>query len=97
MHITLSSCQISTIALFFGGGDLIQRKWREFRKELSDLYQDYNSSYDNLLCRSQLPSLRVRRLRAISLVAFKIFNNQTPVYLSDLLTYKSHSYSVYLR
>ena len=35
----------------------------------------------------------MRRLRAIALEAFKILNNQTPVYLSDLLTYKSHSYS----
>ena len=51
-------------------------------------------------CRSELifesgrqPSLRVRRLRAIALEAFKILSNQTPVYLSDLLTFKSHSYS----
>ena len=32
-------------------------------------------------------------MRAIALEAFKILNNQTPVYLSDLLTYKPHSYS----
>ena len=51
-------------------------------------------------CRSELifesgrqPSLRVRRLRAIALEAFKILSNQTLVYLSDLLTFKSHSYS----
>ena len=46
-----------------------------------------------LLGRSQLPSLRVRRLRAIALEDFKILNHQTPVYLSDILTYKPHSYS----
>ena len=57
------------------------------------IYQDYASSYDTLLNKSQLPSLRVRRLRAIALEAFKILSNQTPVYLSDLLTFKSHSYS----
>ena len=29
---------------------------------------------------------RVRRLRAIALETFKILNNQTPVYLSDIFT-----------
>ena len=62
-------------------------------RTLRFIYQDCNSSYDTLLRKSQLPSLKVRRLRAIALEAFKILNNQTPVYLSDLLTYKSHSYS----
>ena len=61
-------------------------------RALRFIYQDYASSYDTLLNKSQLPSLRVRRLRAIVL-AFKILSNQTPVYLSDLLTFKSHSYS----
>ena len=54
------------------------------------IYQDYNSSYDTLLGKSKLPSLKVRRLRAIALEAFKILNNQTPVYLSDILIYKPH-------
>ena len=62
-------------------------------RALRFIYQDYNSSYDTLLGKSQLPSLKVIRLRAIALEAFKILNNQTPVYLSDILTYKPHSYS----
>ena len=43
--------------------------------------------------KSQLPSLKVRRLRAIALEAFKILNNLSPVYLNDLLTFKNLSYS----
>ena len=62
-------------------------------RALRFIFQDCNSSYDTLLGKSQLPSLKVRRLRAIALEAFKILNNQTHVYLSDLLTYKFHSYS----
>ena len=62
-------------------------------RALSFIYQDYNSSYETLHGKSHLPSLKVRRLRAIALEAFKILNNQTHVYLSDLLTYESHSYS----
>ena len=59
-------------------------------RALRFLYQDYNSFYDTLLGKSKLPSLKVIRLRAIALEAFKILNNQTPVYLSDILTYKLH-------
>ena len=62
-------------------------------RALRFIYQDYNSSYDTLLDKSKLPSLKVRRLRAIALEAFKILNNQPPVYLNDILTYKPHSYS----
>ena len=61
-------------------------------RTLRFIYQHYNSSYDTLLGKSKLPSLKVRRLRAIALEAFKILNNQTPVYLSDILTYNPHSY-----
>ena len=62
-------------------------------RALRFIYQDYVSGYDTLLNKSQLPSLRVRRLWAIALEAFKSLSNQTPVYLSDLLTFKSDSYS----
>ena len=62
-------------------------------RALRFIYQDNASSYDTLLNKPQLPSLRVRRLRAIALEAFEILSNQTPAYLSDLLTFKFHSYS----
>ena len=62
-------------------------------RALRFIYQDYYSSYDTLLGKSKLPSLKVRRLRAIALEAFKNLNNQTPVYLSDISTSKPHSYS----
>ena len=56
-------------------------------------YRDYDSSYELLLMKSQLPSLKARRLRAIALGAFKILNNLSPVYLNDILTFKNLSYS----
>ena len=49
--------------------------------------RDYHSSYESLLMKSQLPSLKVRRLRAIALKACKILNNLSPVYLNDLITF----------
>ena len=56
-------------------------------RALRFVYRDYDSSYDSLLLKSQLPSLKVRRLWAIALEAFKILNNLSPVYLNDLLTF----------
>ena len=51
-------------------GKLLQIKQRKNQERaLRSIYQDYNSSYDTLLGRSQLPSLSVRRLRAIALDA----------------------------
>ena len=75
-------------------GEVNIKKIEEIQERaLRFIYQDYNSSYDTLLDKSKLPSLKVRRLRAIALEAFKILNNQTPIYLNDILTYKPHSYS----
>ena len=62
-------------------------------RALRFIYRDYDSSYESLLLKSQFPSLKVRRLRAIALEAFKILNNLSPVYLNDLLTFKNLSYS----
>ena len=62
-------------------------------KALRFIYRDYDSSYESFLMKSQLPSLKVRRMRAIALEAFKILNNLSPVYLNDRLTFKNLSYS----
>ena len=62
-------------------------------RALRFIYSDYSSSYESLLIKSQLPSLKVRRLRTIALESFKILNNLSPAYLNDLLTFKKHSYS----
>ena len=62
-------------------------------RALRFIYSDYSSSYESLLIKYQLPSLKVRRLRTIALESFKILNNLSPAYLNDLLTFKKHSYS----
>ena len=79
------SCQILTIALLSGiiVEKLIQRKLRKFRKEPLDLFIR-TTTLAMTLYFSQLPSLKVRRQRAIALEAFNILNNQTPLYLNDL-------------
>ena len=70
----------------------MEKKYKKIEKiqemALRFISRDYDSSYESLLMKSQLPSLKVRRLLAIALEAFKIFNNLFPVYLNDLLTLK---------
>jgi hypothetical protein len=62
-------------------------------RALRFIYNNSDSSYENLLEQSQLPSLRLRRLRSMAIEVFKIINKQTPVYLHDLVTIKKSSYS----
>ena len=49
-------------------------------RALRFIYSDYSSSYESLLIKSQLPSLKVRRMRTIVLGSFKILNNMSPAY-----------------
>jgi hypothetical protein len=62
-------------------------------RALRFIYNDSDSSYENLLEKSQLHSLRLKRLRSMAIEVFKIINKQTPVYLHDLVTIKKSSYS----
>ena len=63
------------------------KKKEKIQERAFSLSIEIMTSYESLLMKSQLPSLKVRRLRAIALEAFKILNNLSPVYLNDLLTF----------
>ena len=67
-------------------GETNTKKIEKIRERaLRFIYSDYSTSYESLLIKSQLPSLKVRRLRTIALESFKILNNLAPAYLNDLL------------
>jgi hypothetical protein len=53
-------------------------------RALRFIYDDYNSSYENLLEKSKLPSLKIRRLKNIAVETFKIIHKNSPSYLHDL-------------
>jgi hypothetical protein len=45
------------------------------------IYEDHFITYEKLLCKSKIPSLKIRRLRTVALeVQFKIINKECPVY-----------------
>ena len=62
-------------------------------RALRFIYDDYCSNYDELLSKSSLPTLKLRRMRAMAIQVFNILHKESPVYLHDLINVKHHSYS----
>ncbi len=54
-------------------------------RALKYVYNDYKSSYVDLLERANMPFLFIQRQRVLLMEAFKIYNKQSPLYLHDLL------------
>jgi hypothetical protein len=57
------------------------------------LYEDYNSTYEELLQRAKVPSLQIRRIRTMALETYKIINKLAHVCLHDLVHMKNSKYS----
>ena len=54
-------------------------------RALKFIYNENHSTYEELLAKSKLPSLKIRRIRTIAIETFKIINKETPQYLHDLV------------
>ena len=54
---------------------------------------DNYNSYEKLLEKSMMPSLKSRRLGIIAIVTFKILHKSSPVILQDLINIEKHSYN----
>ena len=62
-------------------------------RALRFIYDDYISSYDELLHIAKVPSLQIRRIRTMALETFKIVHNLSPVCLQNLVKFKNSKYS----
>jgi hypothetical protein len=62
-------------------------------RALRFVYEDYNSSYEELLHKAKVPSLQIRRIRTMALETFKIVNKIAPVCLQNLVRVKNSKYS----
>ena len=62
-------------------------------RALHFMYADMSISYEALLERATMPTLRIRRLRTKSVKTFKIMNNLLPLCLRDIVTVKSYKYT----
>jgi hypothetical protein len=63
-------------------------------RALRFIYDDYNSSYEHMLEKSKLPSLKIRRLKTIAVETFKIIHKNSPSYLHDLINIKLQNYNL---
>jgi hypothetical protein len=63
-------------------------------RALKFIYDDTDSTYEELLTKSKLPTLKIRRIRTIAIETFKIVNKTSPLYLHDLITIKQSKYSL---
>ena len=57
------------------------------------VYEDYNSSYEELLQKAKVSSLQIRRMRTMALETYKIINKLAPVCLHELVHMKNSKYS----
>lgn len=57
------------------------------------VYNDFGSSYEELLQRSNLLTLHIHRIRAIENEVFKMLNKMSPAYIQDLVQLKITKYS----
>ena len=62
-------------------------------RALRFVYDDYTSSYINLLEKALVPSLQIRRIRTMALETYKIVNKLAPVCLRDLVNVKNSKYA----
>jgi hypothetical protein len=62
-------------------------------RALRFIHEDYDSSDEDLLQKSKLPSLKIRRIRTIAIETVKIIHRKSPQYLHDLIDIKARSYN----
>jgi heptaprenylglyceryl phosphate synthase len=54
-------------------------KWTQIYLKLKFIYNDYSSTYEDLVEKFKLPSLKIRRTGTIAIETFKIIIKQSPV------------------
>jgi hypothetical protein len=62
-------------------------------RALRFVYDDYTSSYINLLEKAQAPSLQNRCIRTMAMETYKVVNKLDPVCLHDLVNMKNSIYA----
>ena len=62
-------------------------------RALKFIFQDFDTSYENLIFRAGTTSLHLSRLRGLALETFKIIYENSPDYLKHFITQKASSYS----
>ena len=59
------------------------------------MYEDFDSSYKELLDKAKIPTLHVRRHRTMALKTFKILNNMSRPVLSNLVRLRENTVNLF--
>ena len=71
---------------------IILESWKKIQERaLQFVYEDFDSSYEELLNKAKIPTFHVRRLRTMALETFKILNNMSPPVLSNLVRLRENT------
>ena len=62
-------------------------------RALRFIYDDFVSTYEELLIKAKVPSLKIRRMRTMAIECFKILNKISPPCLHDLVVLKDCKYN----
>ena len=84
----LSNFNYCPVTWHFCSEKILKKIKKIQERALRFIYEDYENTYDNLLKKSILPSLTIRRLRTIAVETCKIIHKQSPSYLHDLISIK---------
>ncbi len=93
LYNTYISCHFNFCPLvwhFCSQSDTDKLELLQYRA-LRFVYDDYESDYDSLLSRANMPNLELSRQRQLCTQIFKCINNQSPQYLSDLFNLQDKS------
>ena len=64
------------------------------KKALRFLYEDYVSSYEELLQKAGKETMRINRLRSLCIEIYKSINNINPIYMNEIFRLRKSSRAV---
>ena len=92
-YIFLSNLNFCPLAWHFCTDKNTNKIEKVQERALRFVYNDYNSTYLELVDKAKVPTLQVRRIKTVALETFKIINNLSPTYLKSLVKIKTSKYS----
>ena len=92
-YIFLSNLNFCPLAWHFCTDKNTNKIEKVQERALCFVYNDYSSTYLELVDKAKVPTLQVRRIRTMALETFKIINNLSPTCLNSLVRIKTSKYS----
>ena len=90
----LSNFNYCSLVWNFCGAEYTSKMGRIQFRALKFVYNDFNTSYTELLARANLPTLQLHRKREILVEVFKSVNKMSPSFMWDLFKVKDITYNL---